>query len=643
VRKISNLRGLFPIVLQVAALSAAAAAGAAVEVPALLAADNRLEVTIAAAVADRPLGEALPEIGRALGVPLSAGREVADDRITLFIRERPAREVLALISSHFNFQWRRDGDGYRLGQDLASRDREQALLEAEIAAEVATLRRRLARVMSLGHLDRQTANAQLREVSSQLSGNGLTPEERARLVDEIVALQAASEPYSRIAVEVFRYLPAARREAVWRGLPARLSTGDGSLPPQLVPLIQEGLRNPDLKTEDPRIEIQIRLVSHELGRPIGGPPPGYRLVVETSVFDPSLSDSASAADGGRWVIESRGAELAHIEPPDDDDLRELVELPVPTPRRLTLEERVLTRFEEASPFSQPLSHFIGLLHAQGRLDFIADSYTRARLDPGMAAPLYRRGPLRDFLADVGHRFSYDWSKDGSLVRLRSRRYVRDRREEVPDRLLKSIRAAAGKAGFVTLDDYAALAAALTDDQVLGLGAHWGYYFPARQVPPLWGAGFYNGRQDLRFWHSLSEAQRNRARSRGLPVTALTPVQLQRLHLALSTSPPPLARETGRPPLPEELPLLRVGMVQSERLRQDFVIADERAEGGGSTAFYSRGEEIPEPPSGEIPARAPVALRTQLLEYRVGPAPVVIRSATFTHEQPDGVNVRRRRR
>jgi hypothetical protein len=50
-----------------------------VDIPAVLSRDERLTAPLAVKVKDRPLGEVLPELGKELGVPLSAARETADD------------------------------------------------------------------------------------------------------------------------------------------------------------------------------------------------------------------------------------------------------------------------------------------------------------------------------------------------------------------------------------------------------------------------------------------------------------------------------------------------------------------------------------------------------------------------------------
>jgi len=59
--------------------------------------DRRLEAKLDLAEKNRPVGEWLKALGERLKAPLKAGRATADDKITLFLKDRPAGEALTLI------------------------------------------------------------------------------------------------------------------------------------------------------------------------------------------------------------------------------------------------------------------------------------------------------------------------------------------------------------------------------------------------------------------------------------------------------------------------------------------------------------------------------------------------------------------
>src|SRR5437016_6086773 len=67
----------------------------------LLESDARLQAKVTLAEKERPLGELLADLAKQLKAPLSATRDTADDKVTLFVRDRPAAEVLTLIAQHF--------------------------------------------------------------------------------------------------------------------------------------------------------------------------------------------------------------------------------------------------------------------------------------------------------------------------------------------------------------------------------------------------------------------------------------------------------------------------------------------------------------------------------------------------------------
>src|SRR5207249_3819906 len=73
---------------------------------------------------DEPLGELLSVLGRTLHVPLRARRDTADDKVTLFLTERPAAEIMALLARQFDFQWVHTGSSYELIQSGESKARE---------------------------------------------------------------------------------------------------------------------------------------------------------------------------------------------------------------------------------------------------------------------------------------------------------------------------------------------------------------------------------------------------------------------------------------------------------------------------------------------------------------------------------------
>jgi hypothetical protein len=77
------------------------------------------------------------------GVDLQASRGIADEKVTVFVQERPAREVMREVARLFNALWARSGEEeryrYELGQDLKSQLAEEELRNADFRAALLAL------------------------------------------------------------------------------------------------------------------------------------------------------------------------------------------------------------------------------------------------------------------------------------------------------------------------------------------------------------------------------------------------------------------------------------------------------------------------------------------------------------------------
>jgi hypothetical protein len=98
--------------------------------------DERLQKPITLREPLIPLKQLLSQLSKELGVSLSASTEIAEDKVCLLVRERPAHEVLQRLASTLRCAWQpaQTTDGYRLYQPLAERTREQQLRQALLQA-----------------------------------------------------------------------------------------------------------------------------------------------------------------------------------------------------------------------------------------------------------------------------------------------------------------------------------------------------------------------------------------------------------------------------------------------------------------------------------------------------------------------------
>jgi beta-lactamase regulating signal transducer with metallopeptidase domain len=549
------------VLLGLAAIAAPAPAGDAEEdyraSRAALSGDARLDAGITAAWKGRPLGEALTALGRDLQVPLRASRDTADEKVSLFLGERPAREVLLLLSRHFDFRWSRREDGYELGQSAAARSREAALREEERVAQLAAIHASMERAARMGALPREPLEARDKELRELLSQEDLAPEERARVEEEAAVLADTLHAGRAPAVVIYQGLGPAQVRHLLEGRELHLSARDGTLPPAAARLVrQASVETAQLMARFWGISRQEALGEHlpggageagalvrlyDTGNSQVGPPPrgGFPLRLEFTFPAGDGEDPWSSRIP--WSVEARPLpqSSAIATATDDPALTQRVRLELRAPR---------ARRSPADPDYESTWQFFGgsawpagmetladlgeALHRATGLQIVADGYIRARLAPESVAG---ERSVVSILDQVANELDYTWRKEGSLIFLRSRPYYRDRVEEVPERILRPWRRQVTANRAATLDHLAWLAAALTDPQAHGVHQYWGWYFedtPA--LPPNRGAGGFNGsRQHLRFWAGLGPAQRRAALAgRILPAAQMTSAQRQAFLTAL---------------------------------------------------------------------------------------------------------------
>jgi hypothetical protein len=82
--------------------------------PAELSQDPLLQKCITVWLKMEPLRDALRTIGKQAGVALRCQDAIADEKVAIFVRERPAHEVLTQLAGALRYAWRKDEDAYVL-------------------------------------------------------------------------------------------------------------------------------------------------------------------------------------------------------------------------------------------------------------------------------------------------------------------------------------------------------------------------------------------------------------------------------------------------------------------------------------------------------------------------------------------------
>jgi hypothetical protein len=488
--------------------------------------DARLETKVSLAEKDRPLGELLSDLGARLQVPLTAAPDTADDKVSLFLDQRPAAEVLQIIARQLDFQWTRRRSGYELSQSTASQRREATLREKEIEPQLQAIEARMRLLAQMLPMPRDGLEARQKEIGQRLAGQDLPAPERARLTEEQQAIADLQRPFAAVALTLFVSLTPAQLEQLGAGRDVHFSTLDHSLPPALAEQIHEVVaermkRMPwKLDPEHRQADAIIRLSDFTGPRYL--PKTAFQRTVRLEIGFTSGDQRQYAP--ALWMPTFPPAPPAPTTETKTDD------------PALKQEVSFLAARPQARPGSPPPSGGwrAGLLtvgdigealHQAAGLEVVADSFIRARLD---SQGLAQKQPLTAILDRLGNEIDYDWQKEGNLLLLRDRIYYRDRPAEVPDRILLPWRKQVMAEGGPTLDSLAALAAALNESRARGMHDFWGWYLEGTPLATgQWADNFYRSRYHLRFWASLTPQQRQAAMAHAvIPVAQMSLPQRQ---------------------------------------------------------------------------------------------------------------------
>src|SRR5437764_3102879 len=104
-RALCLIGGMVPLATRVAPLAAAAAAREGDGGTALLQDDARLGTKVSLALKNQSLGEVLADLGARIHVRVVASPDTADDKVSLFLDQRTAADVMALLARQFDFRW----------------------------------------------------------------------------------------------------------------------------------------------------------------------------------------------------------------------------------------------------------------------------------------------------------------------------------------------------------------------------------------------------------------------------------------------------------------------------------------------------------------------------------------------------------
>jgi len=419
--------------------------------------DARLYKEITLSLKYASMDELCAELKRQTGVDITAGRNVADDNVTIFIGSRPVREVMREISRVFGFIWERNGSEgaytYMLKQDTAAQIAEEKLRNDDVSKSIETLSRnmRMSAVdmnpaqsafqsLSLGEMDILRTGRELRLGSPNMEG----------LRDGLLA--------PSLVKQLLRSGGARKDGDVYMAY-------NGEIQSDMIPFE---------KLEDPSAGVFLQLRVTELGGAflsgntyIHGKNPDGSHTVGGLPFDightpgPGEAPLNNAKDNQACKSSPGFDAEADIAPnptvPVDEQGTDPEPLRFGTITELIGSYRTLPALQPPRPFMNSADVWQAI-HEKTKKDIVADSFSRL-------FPLHTyKGSLYSVLSNACDEMHYRWRLDEGFITGRSATFHWQRLNEVPKRNLVYWQALKAQNGWLPLKGVLAMSQ-MTDRQL----------------------------------------------------------------------------------------------------------------------------------------------------------------------------------
>jgi hypothetical protein len=515
--------------------------------------DARLAREVTAQQKATALADLCERLRSETGIRLEVGQSVADEKVTLFCRSVPLRDVMRQLSRPFGYTWLRSGKAgdyrYELVQDLRSQLLEEELRNRDRSAALLALDREVERYRPYLGLSPDEA----------LARSKTAPPTQKKLLERVAGQGwAGLQLYFRLSRQEMLSLRSVQ-ELWYHSVPR---PGQQALPSAVAHGALESLRDyrmlklpgagfsfttdltasgalPLAEVPEVRVMVGLRLSQSELGQLTLRGGTGFAVYGSLSLPDTSTFDWADLAVGTSPTVQNPENDAANAKLTRDPSLRTRNSIQPqascpPAPRAPAALDPT-TATESAPEPKVTSADVLEAIHRATGLPIVSDYYTR--LHKPEAVSLVNQ-PRFDGLNRVADAMRMRWNKDGSWLQFRSASYYDDRLKEVPNRLLARWAASRRQHGALTLDDFCEIAQ-LPDAQLeaeemaKGASACFGLV--------EWDMARGNLRQHLRFLAQMTPAQRQEAMSaQGLEFPRMTLAQQQQfISLAIDSDDEPL--------------------------------------------------------------------------------------------------------
>jgi hypothetical protein len=503
--------------------------------------DSRLFRKVTLALKGTALSDLCDHLRAETGIALVAGQSVADEKVTLFCKETPLRDVMRQLSRPFGYAWLRSGNAgeykYELTQDLRSQLMEEELRNRDRNAALIALDREIERYRPFLNLSpdealarSKTATAGEKKILENLGNKGWGPIQMYFRLSrsDLEALRAgqrlrfSQEPGSgeqplpanvaRGVLQSWRDAFLFKRGGVFHVNNAPDSSGapaDALLP---------------AATPEARARVSLELVQSELGQFTLEGSSGYEASVKAGSRPPNIMQNTGTSL-------ARGQSPSVLQPENGTTNARLARDP-PLRARVTVHPQPSCRLapagetvsEAAAEPRVTSADVLEALHRASGLPIVSDYYTRLYTPEAVSVQGKPAFDALNALADA-MRLRWDKDRDGGWLQFRSTSFFYDRLKEVPNRLLTRWAAGRRQHGVLTLDhllEIAQLPDAQLDAREMAEGARAIFGLAEWEM-----ACSKVQRPHLRYVATFTPAQRQEAVSpAGLPFTRMSLAQQQ---------------------------------------------------------------------------------------------------------------------
>lgn len=466
------------------------------------------------------------------GIEIVAGRNIANEKLTVFCKEQPLRDLMRQMRQVFGLTWLRSGgEGafrYELLQsmrrqieeeDLCNRDRAEALLDLNAQLENYRKNLDMSPQEAAAKYDAATGEEKHLLWAHQMNGSGPMQLFLSLAPDELDSLRNGQQlKFSGTPDDRERLLPPGIGERMLNYPDSfRLALTDHSLqfgPPAYVP---NGRPLSDFPGLSPTVHLSIQ----------ESEPGHFELIGGAGIKIPGRAvDQMDTADSNTLIA---GGLSPSIRNPHNAvvnaEQRAAFNRDPALKGKVTVQPKATCEltgalYEQGKNGPRVTSaDVLEVLHKATGQSIVADYFTRV-YEPGAVSSV--NAPLFDALCRLSDAMRMRWKRESGWLQFRSTGYFNEKRMEVSNATLNRWAASCREQGALTLNDLTEIAQ-LTDTQLNSRGMSDG----ARAIFGLteWPIARNSQRRDLRFLALLTPPQREAATTeQGVPFAQMSPAQ-----------------------------------------------------------------------------------------------------------------------